>query len=204
MVTYPVADLVTVVGDEVPVLLHDSEGKNRNPNKTREEALIELITANVEPDTWGTPSDSHDRRKGGRIQFTPLGLELVVKQKRGIHEDIEDLLAAVRRLQERTKQEHEEKTKVYYFQFRALKAQRHGEPEVLSPSEIVASVLGQYVTMMPLKNYPIPAETIDWGATFKARLVKLPDGQLRLELDYHYSQVDRSDNGGVNIPSVGL
>jgi type II secretory pathway component GspD/PulD (secretin) len=62
--------------------------------ETIENLLIKLITNTVEPSSWS------DVGGQGTIQYFPLGLALVVNQSLDLQEQVQDLLAALRRLQD--------------------------------------------------------------------------------------------------------
>ncbi len=64
------------------------------PGSTIEDLLIRMITNTVEPSSWT------DMGGKGTIQYFPLGLALVINQTQDIQEQIQDLLAALRRLQD--------------------------------------------------------------------------------------------------------
>ncbi len=64
------------------------------PRQTLEETLIDLIQKIVVPDSWV------DVGGKGTIRYYPNGLALVVSQTQDIQEQVADLLAALRRLQE--------------------------------------------------------------------------------------------------------
>jgi type II secretory pathway component GspD/PulD (secretin) len=68
--------------------------EQRPPGATLEDLLMRLITSTVEPNSWSEVGGK------GTIQYFPLGLALVVNQTGSIQEDIQDLLAALRRLQD--------------------------------------------------------------------------------------------------------
>jgi general secretion pathway protein D len=109
-VTYAVADLVVPVENHPsPLCLYnqvrcraaaceDTPGGGAvakpEAGPCLEEALIRLITHTVAPESW---SDAGGK---GTIQYYPLGLALVVNQTQDVHEQIIDLLQALRRLQE--------------------------------------------------------------------------------------------------------
>jgi len=84
--TYPVADLV------VPINMDHCSGKPFD-DKTTEDQLMELIRTTVAPNSW--------LEQGGKatLQYYPVGLALVINQTAAVHEEIQDLLAALRRLQ---------------------------------------------------------------------------------------------------------
>jgi type II secretory pathway component GspD/PulD (secretin) len=66
----------------------------RGPGQTIEDVLINLITNTVAPQSWS------DVGGPGTIKYFPLGLALVINQTQDIQEQIADLLAALRRLQD--------------------------------------------------------------------------------------------------------
>ncbi len=102
-VTYPVADLVVPVEDApctargTPV--KKCAGKPACTGETRwgptlEDRLLNLITSTVAPDSWS------DRGGPGTIQYFPLGMALVIRNTQDVQEQVADLLAALRRLQD--------------------------------------------------------------------------------------------------------
>jgi type II secretory pathway component GspD/PulD (secretin) len=68
-------------------------GAKVNP-KTMEETLMKLITSTVAPKTW------EDVGGSGHIEYYPLTMSLVINQTPDIQEQVSDLLAALRRLQD--------------------------------------------------------------------------------------------------------
>src|SRR5262249_46080304 len=68
--------------------------KTRAPGNTIEDLLIRLITNTIAPDSWS------DVGGKGTIQYYPLGLALIVNQTQDVQEQVEDLLKALRRLQD--------------------------------------------------------------------------------------------------------
>jgi hypothetical protein len=86
--TYPVADLV------VPVDVDADVERKAEPQQPGEEQIMELIRTTVAPKTW--------REAGGHgtMEYSPRGLALVIRQHQDVHEEIHELLTAVRRLQE--------------------------------------------------------------------------------------------------------
>jgi hypothetical protein len=64
------------------------------PVKTLEEQLIKLLTTSVQPQSWD------DMGGPGHVEYFPLGMALVVTQTPDVQEQIEQLLTALRRLQE--------------------------------------------------------------------------------------------------------
>jgi type II secretory pathway component GspD/PulD (secretin) len=67
---------------------------NKLPTQSTEDQLIRLITSTVAPQTWDSMGGP------GNINYYPLGMALVVHQTPDIQEQIADLLAALRRLQD--------------------------------------------------------------------------------------------------------
>ncbi|HJT78857.1 MAG TPA: hypothetical protein VJ739_16755, partial [Gemmataceae bacterium] len=63
-------------------------------SQTMEEALIKLITNTVQPHTWQNMGGP------GSVDYYPLAMALVINQTPDIQEQIADLLAALRRLQD--------------------------------------------------------------------------------------------------------
>jgi type II secretory pathway component GspD/PulD (secretin) len=66
----------------------------QNPKGTLQEELIRLIMNTIAPQTW------RDMGGQGTIDFYPLGMALVITQTPDIQEQVADLLAALRRLQD--------------------------------------------------------------------------------------------------------
>src|SRR5262249_1403908 len=64
------------------------------PTETRERQLIELITRTIQPNSW------YESGGPGTIDFFPLTMALVINQTPDIQEQVADLLAALRRLQD--------------------------------------------------------------------------------------------------------
>ncbi len=100
-VTYPVADLVVPIRDviELPSPFPGfSKGapacKNDTESVPLDEQLIKLITSTVQPKWWS------DMGGPGTIEYFPLGMALVINQTPDVHEQVADLLAALRRLQD--------------------------------------------------------------------------------------------------------
>jgi general secretion pathway protein D len=85
-VVYSVADLVVPI--DVP------QGDQRAPSATLEGRLMELIRSTVAPSSW------QEAGGPGSVQYYPLGMALVVSQTRAVQEEVADLLAALRRLQD--------------------------------------------------------------------------------------------------------
>jgi type II secretory pathway component GspD/PulD (secretin) len=63
-------------------------------SRTMEEQLIRLVTNTIKPDSWNQQGGP------GTIEYYPLTLALIVNQTPDIQEQIQDLLAALRRLQD--------------------------------------------------------------------------------------------------------
>jgi hypothetical protein len=77
--TYSVADLV------IPVA-------GKSPTTTSEEQLIQLITSTIAPDSWV------DMGGVGTIEYFPNTMALIINQTPDVLEQVQDLLAALRRL----------------------------------------------------------------------------------------------------------
>jgi general secretion pathway protein D len=111
-VTYPVADLVVPISpapcatragtaDLLREVLARPKGPARQadceagrPLKTTEARLMKLIRNTVAPASW------RGRGGPGRMEYQPTGLGLVVYQTQDVQEQVGDLLAALRRLQD--------------------------------------------------------------------------------------------------------
>jgi hypothetical protein len=89
---YAVADLVIPVAGTAAA--EDGSGKPGQPLRTHEARLIDLICATISPETWSV------RGGAGSIDYFPIGMALVVSHHPNVHEEIADLLAALRRLQD--------------------------------------------------------------------------------------------------------
>jgi general secretion pathway protein D len=89
--TYQVADLVIPVPNVLPAQATSAEPKKQ---PTMEDALIKLITSTVAPQSWDSMGGH------GHIDYYPLGMTLIVHNTPIIQEQIADLLAALRRLQD--------------------------------------------------------------------------------------------------------
>jgi type II secretory pathway component GspD/PulD (secretin) len=77
-----------------PSLANEQPNKPRAPGQTIEELLIKLVANTVAPETW------KDVGGQGTIQYFPLGLALIINQTPDIQEQIQDLLTALRKLQD--------------------------------------------------------------------------------------------------------
>ncbi|KAA0140748.1 M48 family metalloprotease [Gimesia chilikensis] len=89
IMSYPVADLVVPVS---PLLLGDSAKKQAPAERARFEPLIELIQQNVTPDAW---------EKGPTIRAYEEKLSLVIRADQATHDQIADLIARIRAVQDR-------------------------------------------------------------------------------------------------------
>jgi type II secretory pathway component GspD/PulD (secretin) len=100
--TYQVADLVIPVDREPQcIVVGPKKAEKAAPEKpsatswqTREELLIKLITNAVQPRSWSEMGGP------GTIQYFPLTMSLVINQTPDVQDQIADLLAALRRLQD--------------------------------------------------------------------------------------------------------
>jgi type II secretory pathway component GspD/PulD (secretin) len=68
--------------------------RKENPKGTLQEELIRLIMSTIAPTTW------RDVGGQGTIEYYPLGMALVIAQTPDIQEQVADLLAALRRLED--------------------------------------------------------------------------------------------------------
>lgn len=82
---YAVADLV------VPL---DAVSNRPGPVQTIEGKLMHLIQGSIQPHTWCLAGGE------GHIDYYPLGMSLVVTQTASVQEQVADLLAALRRMQD--------------------------------------------------------------------------------------------------------
>jgi type II secretory pathway component GspD/PulD (secretin) len=101
--TYAVADLVIPIAKKAEVTLPPGSSaepakKSKQPHSkaspTLEVKLMKLITTTIAPQSWG--------EKGGlgQMEYFPLTMSLVIQQSPDVHEQINDMLAALRRLQD--------------------------------------------------------------------------------------------------------
>ena len=81
---YPVADLI----------IPPAGSFTTAPGKTQEECLIRLIAATISPQSWAQMGGP------GSIDYFPVSMALVVRQTPDVHEHLDDLLSALRRLQD--------------------------------------------------------------------------------------------------------
>lgn len=91
---YPVADLV------VPIRRRMIVGDQQSPlsEQPRYEPLIELIKQNIEPEVWSDPQETDSAIKPFEKD---KNLYLLVRAKRATHDQIKDLLARIRAVQDR-------------------------------------------------------------------------------------------------------
>jgi type II secretory pathway component GspD/PulD (secretin) len=66
----------------------------RNDGPTQQESLIKLITSSIKPQSW------QDMGGKGTIDYHPLTMALIINQTPDIQEQVAELLAALRRLQD--------------------------------------------------------------------------------------------------------
>src|SRR5262249_47776350 len=85
VVAYPVADLV------VPIDMEPGTSNKRDKD-TLENKLMETIKQSIAPRSWTAGE--------GTIQYYPLGMALVVTQTPAVQEEVQALLAALRRAQD--------------------------------------------------------------------------------------------------------
>jgi Flp pilus assembly secretin CpaC len=93
-VVYHVADLV-IPADTRPITVSIGQevevSRPKKKAKTIEDRLIECITKEIAPETWG---------KQGKIEYHAAGMSLVVAHTSAVHKKIADLLANLRREQD--------------------------------------------------------------------------------------------------------
>ncbi len=68
--------------------------KKAPPGVTHEDRLIKIITDTIAPSSWS------ERGGSATIEYFPLGMSLVIYQTPDVQDQIADLLAALRRLQD--------------------------------------------------------------------------------------------------------
>ncbi len=99
--TYAVADLVVPIPN-YPSAIISAKAKPVIPvNATADKSLpalpdtlIRLITSNVKPETWSSNGGV------GTIEYYPIGMAIIVRQSPEVLEDLEQFLAALRKLQD--------------------------------------------------------------------------------------------------------
>ena len=96
---FPIADLLApIVADAAAGAPKNGPAKRTMVSRSAEPmtapALVELITASVAPSTWEGKGGS------GAIDYYSLGQALVVLHRGDVHEEVESLLAALRRLRD--------------------------------------------------------------------------------------------------------
>ncbi len=82
---------VPIGGGNVPP---SQQARVAPPTQTQERMLIDLITRTINPKTWS------DLGGPGTIEYFPLTMSLVINQTPDLQEQIQDLLVALRRLQD--------------------------------------------------------------------------------------------------------
>jgi type II secretory pathway component GspD/PulD (secretin) len=99
--TYAVADLVipidnsprcVVIGNKAQP--DDAPPPAAKPAETQEAKLIQMITETVKPQSWSVHGGP------GTIEYFPLTMSLVISQTPDVQEQVADMLAALRRLQD--------------------------------------------------------------------------------------------------------
>ena len=81
-------------GSSGSMAINGTGSSRHNPTNTTEEQLIKLVTSTIEPRSWAEMGGP------GTIEYYPLTLSLVVNQTPDIQEQIQELLEALRRLQD--------------------------------------------------------------------------------------------------------
>jgi type II secretory pathway component GspD/PulD (secretin) len=90
----PVGGNNSVTGVNNGASMTSQSTQTKNPSDTIEDVLIKLIQNTIEPQSWSTVGGP------GTIEFYPLGKALVVNQTPDIQEQVQELLNALRRLQD--------------------------------------------------------------------------------------------------------
>jgi hypothetical protein len=88
---YPVADLIIPIAG---TFASCGEGDKPATNRTYEDRLVQLICSTLSPKSWSSQGGC------GSIEYYPNGMALVVRQTPDMQEQVADLLAALRRLQD--------------------------------------------------------------------------------------------------------
>jgi hypothetical protein len=88
---YPVADLVIPIAGTFAASTKDGKP---DTNRTHEDKLIQLICSTLSPRSWASQGGE------GSIDYYPLSMALVVRQTPEVQDQVADLLAALRRLQD--------------------------------------------------------------------------------------------------------
>jgi hypothetical protein len=199
MVTYPVADLVTPIGDGfwelTPFLCRkypELAGK-RTPRTTAEDVLIRVITSTIEPNSWSEVGGK------GTIQYFPLGMALVINQTQDVQEQIADLLTALRR-----KQDNEDRE--YTAEVRIIQKKPGDEVSIQLPR--VTFVRGQRVAIRLCSNVRIcdgsiydladnqlghgnsaEPETVPVGVSLRLKVTAAEGNRLRLDANLRMSEL---------------
>src|SRR5262249_28776480 len=113
-VVYPIADLVIPVDEVTPVICKMLD--KPQTKKTVEDDLIRLITTKIDPQSWECNGGL------GKLQFFPLGMQLVVVNTKDVQKKVADLLANLRQLQDKQDKE-------YVLEMKLVLAQEDGEPK---------------------------------------------------------------------------
>jgi hypothetical protein len=207
-VTYPVADLIVPIGsgenELIPFICRkDPEAaKQHTPGCTCEEQLIKLITSTVEPTSWSEMGGK------GTIQYFPLGMSIVVHQPADVQEQVQDLLAALRRAQ--AEEDREYKLTVMIVERKAGDEERMQLP-------CITFVRGQLVNVTAAETIAIrheeanscavttasckssTAECVQVGTCLKACVTKADRNHLHLYLGLELSGVVKQDDKGLEV-----
>jgi thioredoxin-related protein len=148
-VVFPVADLVVPVDEVTPVvcqMLDKSYQPNAKDGRTIERDLIKLITTKIDPDSWECNGGC------GKIQYFPLGMQLVVVNTKDVQKKVVDLLNNLRQLQD-------QQCKEYCLEMKLVQAQEDGEPKEF-PLPRVTMMQGRWFTMFQGKTVTLKEGTI--------------------------------------------
>jgi hypothetical protein len=225
-VTYPVADLIVPIGsgesELAPFLCRmKPEHGNRTPGATAEDVLIRLISETIEPATW--------RGTGGKgtIQYFPLGQSIVVNQTQDIQEQILDLLAALRRLQEVEDKEYRLEAKLVEVVGGLEKQQSWPAITFVRGQQIQVATRGPVQVQdgtlkdfLPAERSPLSAPvypnawqlastdgvrpasnpvTLEVGMSLKAKVTAAEGGQLRLDATFQTGELTEVTPEGMSV-----
>jgi hypothetical protein len=174
-VLFPVGDLVAPSHDITPVVckMLDKPCKlsSSEATHTLESCLIELITTKIDPESWECNGGS------GRLQYFPLGMQLVVVNTRDVQKKVADLLANLRQLQEKQDKE-------YALEMKLVLAQEDGEPkETWLPK--ITEMQGRWFTLFQGKTVTLKDGSIQdlLAATTEKGEMVLLNGTLSTKED---------------------
>jgi hypothetical protein len=210
VVTYPVADLIVPIGsgesELLPLICRNDRAFARKhvPGTTCEDALLGLITRTIAPASWS------ENGGPGSIQFFPLGMAVVVTQTPDVQEQIQELLAALRRAQEAEDREYHLTTKLVEV--------RPGGERAETPWPRVTFVRGQKIRVTTREAVALvptaPATGVlqsahreasglpaRLGASLQARVTRAEGDLVNLEAVVEKTETVRATRKGVQTTS---